>query len=261
MNGPSNADSRRFLQFALTLADTARAILEDTPARGGEVTLKPDGSYVSQADTRIEAAWREALGRAFPDHGVIGEEYAAESPSSPWQWVLDPIDGTDNFVHGLETFGTLVALRHEGRPVLGVIDHPRLDMRVQAARGQGAYANGEALRITGPGPGGGVPMLAATAPENFANGGHMAVFCALARHFPNLRVYRDCFAHTAVARGAAVAMVDWHVRVWDVAAAEAVVTEAGGRYVRLPGPADRYQVVFGWPQAVADALAVIESAM
>ena len=73
---------------------------------------------------RIEAAWREAIHREFPDHGLIGEEYPACAAESAWQWVLDPIDGTDNFVHGIVTFGTLVSLRHEGFPGRGYYRPP-----------------------------------------------------------------------------------------------------------------------------------------
>jgi len=253
----TRADRARFLRFAHQLADRARLFLKGLDPDERQVSLKADGSYVSAADKQIEALWREAITREFPDHGVVGEEYLAVGADSPWQWILDPIDGTDNYVHGLPTFGSLIALRYEDRPILGLIDHPALDLRLSAVEGLGAFCGGRLLRIRDEREAG-LPILMVTAPENFAKGEGMDVFCRLAGAFPNMRIYRDCFAHSAVLQGQAAAMVDWNVQVWDVAAAEAIVKEAGGAYVRLPGgSAERYRVVFGRPQVVDAIVALI----
>src|SRR5262249_56574546 len=85
--------------------------------------------------------------RWFPDHGVIGEEYPPSRPDSEFQWIMDPIDGTEEFVHGIPTFGAMLALHHQGAPLVGVIDHPALDLLVSAGRGIGAYRNGHRLRL------------------------------------------------------------------------------------------------------------------
>ena len=252
----SNQDRKRFLRFAMTLSDRARQILGDRPRGEVEVSLKADGSYVTAADRDIEAVWREAIHKEFPDHGLIGEEYPAEGGGSSWQWVLDPIDGTDNFVHGIMTFGTLVSLRHEGRAVVGVVDHPALDVRFHAAQGAGAWRNGEAVQIID-GPEAASPIIVATAPENFAKAGDTEIFTRLCVEFPNLRIYRDCFAHGCVFQGSAAAMVDWHARLWDISAAEVITHEAGGTTVRLDGPPDRYQVVFGRPGIVSRVVAAV----
>lgn len=256
----SSQDGERFLRFATTLSDLARRIVRARPADGVEVSLKVDGSYVTTADRDIEAAWREAIHKEFPDHGLIGEEYPAEGGGSPWQWVLDPIDGTDNFVHGIMTFGTLVSLRHEGQAVVGVVDHPALDVRFRAAQGVGAWRNGQAIRITD-GPEAATPIIAATAPENFAKAGSGDIFAMLCAGFPNLRIYRDCFAHGCVFQGSAAAMVDWYARLWDVSAAEAITRAAGGAYARLGGAPDRYQVVFGRPGMVSRIVAAVTACM
>lgn len=252
----SSRDSERFLRFATALSDRARQILRDKPPGQVEASLKADGSYVSAADRDIEAAWREAIHKEFPDHGMIGEEYPSEGGGSPWQWVLDPIDGTDNFVHGIITFGTLVSLRHEAEAIVGVVDHPALDVRFHAAQGLGAWRNGQAVRIVDR-PEASSPIIVATAPENFAKGGRAEVFATLCAQFPNLRIYRDCFAHGCVFQGSAAAMVDWHARLWDVSAAEAITLEAGGVYTRLDGAPDRYQVVFGRPSVVSQIVAAV----
>lgn len=246
----STADSQRFLNFALFLADHARTLLRTVDLDHLAVSVKSDGSYVSEMDQRIESVWRENIMSQFPEHGLIGEEYPASGHTSPWQWVLDPIDGTDNFVHGIQTFGTLVSLRHEGRAVVGVIDHPRLDIRLAAAEGLGAYCHGRRLSISDQielAP----PIVAVTAPENFIQQGRMDALCAVQRQFPNVRIYRDCYAHSCVLQGQAAAMIECNARLWDVSAAEAINREAGGAFVRLDGPEDRYQVVFGKPAWVA----------
>ena len=257
-SGPriGEADSRRFLHFAWSLADLARRLLAETPITETDIAVKADGSYVSTADQRIEAAWREAITARFGDHDLLGEEYPPQARGSAWEWVLDPIDGTDNFVHGLATFGTLVALRHEGLPVLGVIDHPRLDLRVSAAEGLGAQCNGRDVRIADRDEPG-TPMVLITAPENFAKGGRGELFGRLAAAYPNLRVYRDCYAHSIVLQGQGAVAVDWHAHIWDVCAAWAIAREAGAAFVRLAGPQARYQVVFGRPRAVAMATALL----
>ncbi len=244
------ADSRRFLRFAFSLADLARRLLAEIPVGETDIMVKADGSYVSAADRRIEAAWREAIAGQFGDHDVVGEEYPAQRRGSAWEWVLDPIDGTDNFVHAMATFGTLVALCHEGLPVLGVIDHPRLDLRVSAAYGLGASCNGRPVRVADRNERG-APIVIATAPENFVKGGRPELFGRLATAYPNLRVYRDCYAHSVVLQGQGAVAIDWHAQLWDVCAAWAIAREAGAAFVRLGGPAGRYQVVFGRPAAVA----------
>ncbi len=255
----SAADSRRFLRFALSLADLGRRLVAETPLSEADIAVKADGSYVSVADQRIEAAWREAIAANFGDHDLTGEEYPPEGRGSAWEWVLDPIDGTDNFVHGVPTFGTLIALRHEGHPVLGVIDHPRLDVRVSAACGLGASCNGQALRVADREEAG-TPMVMATAPENFVKGGRGELFCRLAGAYPNLRVYRDCYAHSAALRGQGAVAIDWHAKLWDVCAAWAVALEAGAAFESLDGPPGRYQVVFGRPAAVAAVKALLTGA-
>ncbi len=250
----SAQEMRSLLMFAASLADEARRILRGLAPDHLDVTLKADGSYVSAADTAIEAAWRDRIGQRFPDHGLIGEEYAATGAGSAWQWVLDPIDGTDNFVHGLPTFGTLISLRHAGEAILGVIDHPALDIRFAGARGLGVTRNGSPVAVSTRAES--APIVAVTAPENFAAGGYFTLFCRLAERFPNLRIYRDCFAHGAVLAGAAGAAVDFHVRLWDISAAEALVPEAGGLFVRLDARDDRQQVAFGQRHIVEAVVAM-----
>jgi inositol-phosphate phosphatase / L-galactose 1-phosphate phosphatase / histidinol-phosphatase len=117
------------LSFALSLLDSTRSDLLRRWKRPRGFEVKSDGSPVTVADRAIESAMRRAIRRRFPAHGIAGEEHAAERADAAWQWLLDPIDGTKSFVCALPLWGTLIALLHEGRPRLGLIDAPVLAQR------------------------------------------------------------------------------------------------------------------------------------
>jgi fructose-1,6-bisphosphatase/inositol monophosphatase family enzyme len=256
------AEVERFHAAALVLADEARRLVIPALTRGFQVSTKADASLVTDVDHAVERRLRELIARWFPDHGVIGEEDSPTNAGSPFQWILDPIDGTEEFVHGIPTFGVMLALHHRGVPLVGVIDHPALDLRVSAGLSLGAYRNGTRIRL------GDTPAdtpaarvrLALSARLNFTrhvDEGHL--FDALTRGFPNHRIYRAAYAHTAAITGAVDVMVGMHYHPWDLAPAQVLVEEAGGRYAlvrEIPGPdGHRLQsAVFGRPAAVARVL-------
>ena len=176
---------------------------------------------------------------------------------------MDPIDGTEEFVHGIPTFGTMLALHHRGVPLVGVIDHPALDIRVNAGVGLGTHRNGRRIRLDDA-PASSRPedvRLVLSARVNFSrhvDEGHL--FEHLTRVYPNHRIYRAAYAHTAAVTGAADAMVDMHNHVWDQAPSQVLVEEAGGRYAVVrdfPTPNGRLlSVVFGRPAVVDGLLAL-----
>src|SRR6185295_14285879 len=132
-------DIERFRDCALELADAARDRLRVLHASGLEVKRKADGSYVTSADVEVEQRLRAIIERRFPDHGIIGEELPARAPQAEFQWILDPIDGTEDFVQHMPTFGTIIGLHYRGEPVVGVTDVPLLNLRAHAAFGLGAF--------------------------------------------------------------------------------------------------------------------------
>src|SRR5215470_469150 len=140
-------DIERYHAAALELADEARRIVRPALERGFSVETKADRSLVTDVDRAVERRWRELIDRWFPDHGALGEEYPPTRPDSAFQWIMDPIDGTEEFVHGIPTFGTMLALHHRGVPLIGMIDHPALDIRVNAAVGLGTHRNGHRVRL------------------------------------------------------------------------------------------------------------------
>ena len=137
MEAVSARDVERYHAAALEMADEARRIVGPALERGLHVETKPDRSLVTDVDRAVERRCRELIERWFPDHGVLGEEYPPTRSGSAFQWIMDPIDGTEEFVHGIPTYGFMLALHHGDVPLVGVIDHPTLDIRVHAGRGLG----------------------------------------------------------------------------------------------------------------------------
>lgn len=137
------------VRFAERLADLARPMLtraiEDLD--GVEIEIKPDGSPVTSIDKTVEAALRAAITEAHPDHGVIGEEFPPTRPEAEFVWIIDPLDGTREFLHGLPLFGLLLALEWRGRFVLGVADAVATGDRWVGADGHGTRRNGRPVRV------------------------------------------------------------------------------------------------------------------
>jgi fructose-1,6-bisphosphatase/inositol monophosphatase family enzyme len=226
-------------------------------SRGFSITQKPDESYLTEADVETETALRAEIAARYPAHGILGEELPACNPDADFQWIVDPIDGTLAFSRGIPLWGIIVAVKHLGRPVAGVIDLPCLDQRYAAAAGLGTTRNGETIRLSPDLPPGGIfeDVLAVADREQFARSGEAAAFDALARAHPRIRIFPDCFGHVMAVSGAVGATVDFGVRIWDIAATRLLVEEAGGRYVevwqREISGVTRFGVVLGRPAMVA----------
>src|SRR5918996_6490702 len=136
------------LAFAFELADLADAItLDRYLADDLVVETKPDRSPVTEADRAVEQALRKRIGEERPGHGVVGEEFGADQPAAA-RWILDPIDGTKNYLRGIPVWATLIALEREGRVELGVASAPALHRRWWAARGEGAFVNGRRIPVS-----------------------------------------------------------------------------------------------------------------
>ena len=141
MTAPQRPTSEH-LALAIELAEEARAFVRPHFRSRVSVEEKPDGSPVTEIDTALEARLRGRIHARFPEHGIIGEESGAERRNADWVWVLDPIDGTQSFILGKPTFATLIGLMFQGKPVLGVIEHPALGDRWVGAAGMATVLNG-----------------------------------------------------------------------------------------------------------------------
>ena len=207
------------------------------------VETKPDLTPVTEADRAVEEALRARIRSERPGHGVVGEEFGDEASSAAgtgWRWVIDPIDGTKNFVRGVPVWATLIALQFDEVGMLGVVSAPALGRRWWAARGEGAWATGPTglrpARVSAVASLGDA-FLSYDSAVGFEAFGLGPQFLALARRCWRTRAYGDFWSHLLVAEGALDVAVEPEVALWDVAPVQVIVEEAGGRFTDLAGAA------------------------
>jgi histidinol-phosphatase len=224
------------LALAQRLADAADEItLARFRAQDLRVAAKPDLSPVSDADFAVEDLVRRLLADARPADAVLGEEHGATG-EGPRQWVLDPIDGTKNFVRGVPVWATLIALLVDGRVEVGVASAPALGRRWWASRGAGAFADGQPIRVS---------SVAALSDAHLSyssltgweDRGRLDGVLQLSRDCWRTRAFGDFWSHMLVAEGAVDASFEPEVSLWDLAALQVIVEEAGGRFTSLDGEA------------------------
>ncbi|MGI8664652.1 MAG: histidinol-phosphatase [Jatrophihabitans sp.] len=232
---PSDPD----LELALELAELADEITTARfRAQDLVVSAKPDLTPVTDADQAVERAIRQRLAAVRPDDACHGEEHGL-SGSGPRQWVLDPIDGTKNFVRGVPVWATLIALLIDGEPVVGVVSAPALGQRWSAARGQGAFARSfgaqpRRLRVSE------VAELADASLSYASLAGwsqldRLPAFVELTQQVWRSRGYGDFWSYMLLAEGAVDIVAEPELSLWDMAALAPIVTEAGGRFTGLDG--------------------------
>lgn len=261
MELPSLKDRENFLEHALRFVDGTRQVIFERWKAGLHPELKGDKSLVTEADLEAELFIRDAVARHFPGHGVIGEEHPNTHPESEFQWVVDPIDGTQNFVHGVPTFGTILGVHFRGVPIVGVIDHPALDIRLWGAKEFGVWKNGERVTIVDSKSAGlDINEIVATSTRGmFERTSEGPLLDRFMKTHGATRIYYDVFGHTMAVCGNVGALVEFNVRIWDLAAAPLLVEEAGGkclevRRTEVPGKAPLISVIMGKP-SVVDVLA------
>jgi histidinol-phosphatase len=222
------------LAFALELADVADAITtERFQAEDLVVETKPDRTPVTEADRAVERALRKRIAEERPGHGVVGEEFGADGPGSA-RWILDPIDATKNYLRGVPVWGTLIALEREGRVELGVASAPALHRRWWAARGEGAFVNGRPIRVSGVAELSDA-VLSYASLFSWEEHGLGQQFLALARSCWRTRAFGDFWGYMLVAEGVVDVAIEPEVALWDLAAPQVIVEEAGGRLTDLGG--------------------------
>jgi histidinol-phosphatase len=206
------------LAFALSLADLADSLsLPRFRASDLRVETKADLTPVTDADRAVERALRERIAAERDGDTALGEEEGDEGGHT--RWILDPIDGTKNFSRGLPVWATLIALERDGAITCGVVSAPALGHRWWAARGEGAWRDGDRLGVSG------ISTLAEAA-VSCSYGADLDLVEPLAWHARGLG---DFWQHMLVAEGALDAAIDAHLAIWDYAAVTVIVEEAGGR--------------------------------
>ena len=215
------------LALAESLADAAGAVVRGYFRQKIVVDDKSDLTPVTVADREAEVAMRRLIEERFPTHGIIGEEHGWLRPDAEHVWVLDPIDGTKSFISGIPLFGTLIALTHRGRPVLGIIDQPILRERWLGAVGRATTLNGAAVR-TRPCASLAAATLFATAPEIMFKGADAEGFTRLRGAVKLARYGADCYAYAQLASGFIDLVVEGGLKPYDYCALVPVIEGAGG---------------------------------
>jgi len=230
------------LELALALAARADAItVERFGALDLRVDTKPDLTPVTDADVDVETALRAVLAAERPADAVLGEEHGGSTTFAGRQWVIDPIDGTKNFVRGVPVWASLIALLHDGVPTVGVVSAPALGRRWWAGDGLGAYARtGDStprrLSVSGV-PDLGSASLSFSSLSGWADRGIRDRFLGLTDAVWRVRGYGDFFSYCLVAEGAVDIAAEPEVKLWDLAPLDILVREAGGRFTALDGAA------------------------
>jgi histidinol-phosphatase len=233
------------LALAHVLADTADSIsMARYRALDLRIDTKPDLTPVSDADRAVEDAIRATLGRARPRDAMLGEEFGTSGASGATRrWIVDPIDGTKNYIRGVPVWATLIALLDGDQPVAGLVSAPALGRRWWAASGGGAYTGRQRSSAT--------PIrvsditrlgdasLSYSSLTGWEEGGRLGGFLDLTRQVWRTRGFGDFYSYVLLAEGAVDIAAEPEVSLWDLAALVPIVTEAGGEFTDLsgrPGP-------------------------
>jgi len=222
----SDIDFDNYLELAHELADVAGEVIRPYFRKPLAVDDKADLTPVTIADRAAEEAMRALIELRFPDHGIIGEEYGRVREDAEFVWTLDPIDGTKSFISGVPLFGTLIALTHGGRPLLGIIDQPVSRERWVGAAGCPTTLNGTEVHCRA------CPELAtatlfATSPDMF-EGGDAVAFARVTRAVKLTRFGADCYAYGLLAAGFIDLVLEAGLKPYDFCPMVPIIEGAGG---------------------------------
>lgn len=223
----------KVLAVAIEAARAAGEVALGHYRSGLEVTLKPDLSPVTQADREAEKVIIEILRSAFPDHGFLGEELGAQGDQAV-RWIIDPIDGTRNFVRGIPFWATLIGLEEHGEITAGVVYNPVSGELLHARRGAGVYANGERVRVSE------VDdlsraFLCHASLNLLRSAGYWDGLVRLVDATERQRGFGEYYSYALVARGQAEIAVEADLKPWDLAPIKILTEEAGGRFTDFEG--------------------------
>lgn len=218
-------DLNQTLQIALQIMKDVGDYVSSQFHGQFEVGYKEGNSIVTEVDREAEQRIRKALESAFPEHRIMGEEFGESGPDSPYRWIIDPIDGTFHFAQGVPLYGMLLALQYEDESVLGIIHQPSIGWTTYGAKGLGAFFNGSPVKITEESE---QKLIGFGDFNGFNSHGHLENILELTGKHPHARMYTDCFGHSLAIQGRIAAMIDSNISLWDYAATEILIREAGG---------------------------------
>jgi histidinol-phosphatase len=223
---------KELLATALQAAKSARELILSYYNGDFDIEIKADQTPVTVADRGAERIIRETISSAYPEHGIFGEEYGAESKDTEYLWLVDPIDGTKSFVKRYGMFSTQIALMHKGELILGVSCAPAMNELVWATRGGGAFDADGRLHISDVGD----ISKASISTGNIQSLAASKNWTAMGRILANAdrtRGYGDYYHYHRLAAGQLDAVIESDVNILDIAALYVIVTEAGGVFTDL----------------------------
>lgn len=227
-------DLNAFHQFAIEVAKLGGKQTLKHFKQSVDVERKSDDSPVTIADREVEMMMREAIIKRFPDHGIVGEEFDRKNEDSLVQWILDPIDGTKSFIHGIPLYTTLIGVLVKGEPVVGIIYAPALNELCEAARGKGARLNGEICHVRKCTDLSEATFLS-TSVSMPSKANYKEAFGTLVEKSRIHRTWGDAYGHMMVAAGRADLMFDPVLNIWDAAPLLTIMQEAGGKFCDTSG--------------------------
>jgi myo-inositol-1(or 4)-monophosphatase len=266
MTGKNQPDFKALLSFAHELADTSAAAIRPHFRKSISVTNKAspgDFDPVTAADTAAERAIRKAIDSHWPEHGVIGEEYAHTREGARYRWVIDPIDGTRAFIMGSPLWGTLIGLLDGDEPVLGLMDQPFTGERFWTGPRESyrREADGKARRLkTREGVGLAEAILTTTHPDLLAKGKEQKAFARLKSQARMSRYGGDCYSYCLLAAGFVDLVVETGLKPHDIVALIPIIERAGGRvttWTGEPATAGGRIIAAGNAELHAEAMAVL----
>lgn len=229
-----SSELKQLLEFSVHLAREAGAITERYFKGTFSPDRKADSSFVTIADREAERSVRTSIEKSFPDDTILGEEEGERPGSSGRRWIIDPIDGTYAFVHGVPFYGVMIGLEVEGEPLLGVVNLPALKEIIYAARGLGCFWNDTPAQVSATSKLDQALLLATEFPAH--SGAILSAALAALRQKANAsRTWGDCYGHVLVATGRADIMLDPVMNIWDCAALLPIIEEAGGTFTDWNG--------------------------
>lgn len=231
---PDHAELKALLDFAVTLARHAGEITNRYFKGSFVAERKQDNSFVTAADREAERSLRAQIEKAFPEDAILGEEEGEKPGGSNRRWILDPIDGTYSFVHGVPLYGVLIGLEIDGEAVLGIVNLPAVDEMICAARGLGCFWNGAPANVSATESLGDALLLATdfSSCEWYGFGRAAEI---LQRQVNARRTWGDVYGHMLVATGRAEIMLDPIMNIWDCAPLLPILEEAGGTFTDWRG--------------------------
>ena len=198
-----------------------------------KIETKIDRTPVTKADKEAEEIIVSTIKKAFPNHGFMGEEFGSDNEKAEFIWIIDPIDGTKNFIHGLDFFGTVLGLKHQGKIILGISNMPAINELIFASEAEEATLNNKEIHVSKIGSL--EDSFVNLNPSNFHDPKFVNIVKNVDKKVLNMRGFGDTYGYHLVATGRADVMLEMGPKAWDISAYQIIIKQAGGKYSDFDG--------------------------